>query len=410
MAWPAWYTTIITSSSILGLMLGSLLCDGFLGRLGRIKTAYFANFLVILSVVPQMWLHVASLIIGRFMLGFGGGLCIVSSSVFMAETVPSWKLGTIGTAVNSGIIFALLVTALIQGFTLPDTTMMSDLWFTTTNWRYGFLAPGILAFINVLMWKILVSFDSLFYLIDNNREDEGFSHFKKIYEFKDNFQCIREWEITKKQRANFMKSRSTEPTLKDIFSDSRYKTCTFFLILAAIINQMSGINAINIYSNTILAGIPGMSVTMGVYLLATANVVGALIGPLVQVCFRIRTMLIVGQFVMGTFLGGVCLFSYLMMPQLVLVCMIGMIVTYQCNLGSYFFVYVSQVATETQNSVAVFSLWATVLALSFLTGLMINGLGIFLTFIIFMVITFAGGIFFILMMKDTEGLTSSECK
>lgn len=56
---------------------------------------------------------------GRFLLGFGGGLAIVSSSVFMAETVPAWKLGTIGTAVNTGIIVALLITALIQGFSLP---------------------------------------------------------------------------------------------------------------------------------------------------------------------------------------------------------------------------------------------------------------------------------------------------
>lgn len=58
-----------------------------------------------------MILAVWSLMLGRFMLGFAGGLAIVSCSTFMAETVPAWYLGVIGTAVNSGIIFALLITA-----------------------------------------------------------------------------------------------------------------------------------------------------------------------------------------------------------------------------------------------------------------------------------------------------------
>jgi len=110
--WNTFNTTLITSGGILGLMLGSLLCDKFLA-FGRIRTIYLANLMIIASVLPQMWLTVAGLIIGRFLLGFGGGLCIVSSSVFCAETVPSWKLGTVGTSVNTGIIFALLLTTII---------------------------------------------------------------------------------------------------------------------------------------------------------------------------------------------------------------------------------------------------------------------------------------------------------
>lgn len=60
-----------------------------------------------------MWLSVAGLMIGRFVLGFGAGLAIVSCSTFMAETVPPSRLGFIGSSVNTGIIFALLVTTII---------------------------------------------------------------------------------------------------------------------------------------------------------------------------------------------------------------------------------------------------------------------------------------------------------
>jgi len=147
-------------------MLGSLLCDKFICY-GRIKTAYFANILIMVSVVPQMWLTVPSLCIGRFLLGFGGGLCIVTSSVFMAETVPAWKLGTVGTAVNSGIIFGLLVTAIIQGLTLPSPNITDmNLIATTQSWRYGFAAPGVFAFFNIIFWALFIRQDSITYLID----------------------------------------------------------------------------------------------------------------------------------------------------------------------------------------------------------------------------------------------------
>jgi len=72
--WENLYTTLITSSSVLGLMIGSLLCDKFIA-FGRIKIAYIANIIILLSVVPQMWLTLPSLIAGRFIMGFGAGLC-----------------------------------------------------------------------------------------------------------------------------------------------------------------------------------------------------------------------------------------------------------------------------------------------------------------------------------------------
>lgn len=126
-----------------------------------------------------------------------------------------------------------------------------------------------------------------------------------------------------------------------ILTDKRYTGCTVFLILSAVFNQLSGVNAINIYSSTILETVPGLPIAVGVYMLAVANVIGSLMGPIVQKWVSIRTMLIVGQFVMASFLAGVVIFQIFNQPTLVLVCMVGMIITYQCNIGSYYFVYAS---------------------------------------------------------------------
>ena len=95
---------------------------------------------------------------------------------------------------------------------------------------------------------------------------------------------------------------------------------------------------------------------------------------------------------------------------MVLVSMIGMIVTYQTTLGSYFFVYINQVTNDTQNSVAVAALWSMVLLFSFITSPLINGVGIAGTFGIFATIVFLGGFYFMAMLKSTEGLSNAACK
>ena len=93
-------------------MLGALFADKII-PIGRVKAMHVANIIMILSVVPQMWLSIASLCIGRLLLGFGSGVCIVATSVFVAEIVPADKLSIYGTSVNLGIVTGLLVTNII---------------------------------------------------------------------------------------------------------------------------------------------------------------------------------------------------------------------------------------------------------------------------------------------------------
>jgi hypothetical protein len=147
-----------------------------------------------------------------------------------------------------------------------------------------------------------------------------------------------------------------------------------------------------------------------VYLLSLANVVGAIVAPFGSNVLPVHKLLIVGQFVMSVFLGLVVIFSVVNIPTLVLVMIILMILAYQLSMGSYYFVYVSQVTNATQNSVAVFSLWTAVLIISLVTKLMINGLQISGTFTLFCVCTFVGGFYFIVAMKSTKGLSSEQCK
>ena len=86
--WDHIYTIIITAAGILGLMIGALV-TGRIIAIGRFRTALLANILVILSCVPMMFLNMYAHIFGRLLLGFAGGMNIVASAIFMAETVPA---------------------------------------------------------------------------------------------------------------------------------------------------------------------------------------------------------------------------------------------------------------------------------------------------------------------------------
>lgn len=117
-----------------------------------------------------MWLTVPSLCIGRFMLGFGSGVCIVATSVFVAETAPASKLSIYGTSVNLGIVIGLLITNIIQGESLP---VISDIpaVMTTQWWRFGFLFPIVNSLVSFACCMCLAKKDSIYFLMDEGDLD-----------------------------------------------------------------------------------------------------------------------------------------------------------------------------------------------------------------------------------------------
>lgn len=90
--------------------------------------------------------------------------------------------------------------------------------------------------------------------------------------------------------------------------------------------------------------------------------------------------------------------------------MVLLILTFQLTNGSYYFPYVSQVTIEVQMAFAIAVFWTCVLIISIVTSPIINAIGIVGTFSLFGVISLIGGIYFILQMKQTDGLTTGAAK
>ena len=82
------YNTIISSVGVAGLTLGSLLA-GFITTSGRRKALMYSNYIVFFATVLIMVLNLYTILVGRFLLGFAGGLMLCGSNLYIAETVPT---------------------------------------------------------------------------------------------------------------------------------------------------------------------------------------------------------------------------------------------------------------------------------------------------------------------------------
>lgn len=135
---------------------------------------------------------------------------------------------------------------------MPGTDDAAAIAECTTCWRVDFAAPLFFALLGIGLWFWLLKQEPLLFCIDNDKTADGINQFKKVYRFDDHAQMLAEWEAIKIERQEFLRTKSKNVTFSDIFRDPKYKPLTLFAVLSSVINQMSGINAINVYSTQIL--------------------------------------------------------------------------------------------------------------------------------------------------------------
>jgi len=146
------------------------------------------------------------------------------------------------------------------------------------------------------MWIVFIRTESLAFLIDKEQEVRAYDLFKRVYRISSEEEFENDWELTKGRRGLeiSVKEQEDKPSLITIFKDRKYRSGSVFLIFAAAIAQCTGINAINIYSSTILLQIPAIPTTLGTYVLSLANVIGALLALGMVKFFSIRQLLVYG--------------------------------------------------------------------------------------------------------------------
>ena len=151
----------------------------------------------------------------------------------------------------------------------------------------------------------------------------------------------------------------------------------------------------------ILEGVPNLNITLGNDLIQATALLGTIAGPLFNRYLSIKNLFLIGEMCMFIELALVSVFQAIDLPYCLLACIMLFMFTYQSTLGSYYFVYITQVGNPSVNTIGVFFIWFWVLIISLITPPMITSLGVTVTFAVFSGCAFAGGVYFWFFMKTT---------
>lgn len=163
--------------SIVGLMFGCLLGGMFVG-IGRKKAAILANSIVSAGSLLCLIENFYTIMVGKVVFGFGSGLLIVACGMWNKETIPASKMGYVGTSINFGIVFGLLVSTTVQNISLADKASAD--YITSKSWMWPMGSPALVASISTLLWLILFE-DSIDFQLEKGNEEGAKVSLCKVY-------------------------------------------------------------------------------------------------------------------------------------------------------------------------------------------------------------------------------------
>lgn len=181
----------------------------------------------------------------------------------------------------------------------------------------------------------------------------------------------------------------------------------------AVLNQMSGLSALNFYAGSIFEDIfkGGNAVAYGTAMTGFAQIAGVLISPCLGKKFSVKKILVVGTACCTVCMGMVALFAGpLDVPILTLVFILLFLVCFQASQGSFFFTYVAETAEDAGVAWANCALFTMILIYALITQDLFNSLGTAWTFAIFAICNFVATILLHVLLADIQGLSKAEAK
>ena len=264
---------------MVGLASGAC-CGGKIIRIGRRKTQLIMNCIgvvgVLMCIIVQ---NLYMLLLGRVIYGFAVGVTSVGMPRYLDEFVPlrrySLCIGLYVLAINFGYVFALCGAVL-----LPPDTETQELIDDNVSWRILLGLPLIWFTVQELGFLFVIKNDGPSFYLGQKDYDGARDSFEKIYKTLgdtshfDRF--VAEFEKSKK-----MQGSSKVSIQQALCKDENYMRATWVNIADIFFHEMTGINVILQYSNTILENIfgddtsSGFNARTGTYVISWINFLSA---------------------------------------------------------------------------------------------------------------------------------------
>ncbi|CAK9018135.1 unnamed protein product [Durusdinium trenchii] len=297
---------LINAILYLGAAAGALLVGRpFMVNSGaRIQLLISDVFFVAGGLFGGLAIGIKGLLLSRLFSGIGLGISAISAPVYIAEVSPpecrGWHSAKHGLYIATGLLAAELV-GLPQDPPDMGLTMRNDWW-----WRAILGLPCLLAGFQFFVFKYDLPVDSVTFLVRQGRMDEARTMLYKTYgrpppdlETGLGDSNAAKLELKLKDLAVVAaEAGATRPiTIIQALQDPFLRCSVVVGFFLASYQQLTGINALMAYSNTLFAqaGIPANSLTLASVLMCVANVLVSVLSTKLVDSLGRRTLLLWGS-------------------------------------------------------------------------------------------------------------------
>jgi sugar porter (SP) family MFS transporter len=404
---------VVTSWVTLGALVGALVAGGLADRIGRRRTAILAGLLFLVGAVVQgtadgEWI----LVVGRLIVGFAVGVASVAAPLYAAEMAPAKVRGRYVSMYQLAITMGIFVAYLVD-----------DFFTAQERWRPMFLLaiiPGALLALVMLFMP-----ETPRWLVKARRSKEAESALHKVQPGVD-----APAEITKIEDDL---AHDEQASWKEVFAPNVRRALWVGLGLA-VIQQVTGINAVIYYSNEIFkeAGFdtPEDQAKATLYAIGAVNVLATFIAIAYVDRFGRKPLLRAGLIGMTVSLAALglafAIFDNRPPPPapgtatgppsvvgiLTLVCMVVYIASFAFSLGPVVWTMINEIYPNRIRgkavSVATAANWGAAFLVSMTFLSLLDALGGTLTFWLFGVISIVSFAWIGKKVPETKGKTLEE--
>ncbi|MHC6595126.1 sugar porter family MFS transporter [Arthrobacter sp. C152] len=397
---------LVTSALLLGAAFGAMYAGRLSDRNGRRLTIrWLAVGFFVTAAAAAIAPTTELLVIARFLLGLCVGGASVTVPVYLAEMASSKDRGRIVSQnevmIVSGQLIAYVSNALLGTFFGQD-----HIW----RWMVALATlPAV-----VLWFGTLVLPESPRWLAAGGRNADAFEVLRRV---RPESELHREFDdVIKMAREDY---ESSKGGWRELLAHSWTKRILLVGLGIAVIQQISGVNAIMYYSTTILAdagfgttGALWATIANGVVSVAAASTGMMLLGRV-----RRRPMLLIG--LAGTsasllLIGVVSLVTApgMLRAVLFLALMTTFLAFMQGSIGPVTWLMLSEIFPLTLRGagmgICVFALWIINFLIGLFFPILVSLIGISGTFFIFVALGIAGLIFLKVYMPETKAKSLEE--
>ncbi|XP_072751731.1 solute carrier family 2, facilitated glucose transporter member 5 isoform X2 [Anoplolepis gracilipes] len=321
----------IVSVFLIGGVSGSLIASWLSDRFGRKGALSVGNICGIVGAILFLLVRdlnsVELFLLARVFVGLSGGLATALLPMYMTEIAPLKLRGAVGVLCQLGITCGVLI-GQIAG--------LETVLGTPESWHIMLAAFSPLCVVALFVTIVLPESPKYLYII---KGEQG-KALKALCRLRNMDIMLLQNEIINLQQELAMRSTTERWSIRRVLQEPTVRLPLFLVCLTQSGQQLSGINAVFYYSNSIFLG-AGLGITGAQYATlgtGVANVLMAIISVPIMSLFSRRKVLFLSCYLCVGCLIALCIFILLIhttpfMPGLCTVAVLAYVVFYGIGLG-----------------------------------------------------------------------------